>query len=77
MIDSLINPIQCEENNVCVDVRPKAYYPQSPLAQSISFDNGITLPLLYDVVLPYLLVRKPTPDEIHYCTRLSMTSRDA
>ena len=76
MDDLLVNPIQCEENNVQVDTRPKAYYPQSPTAQSVTFNDGTVLPLLYDGVLPYLPVRRPTPDKIHYCPRLSMTSRD-
>ena len=76
MDDSLINPIQCEENNVRVDIRPRAYYPHCDHAQSVRFDDGTELRLQYDGVLPYLPVRRPTKDEIHYCRRLTMTSRD-
>ena len=76
MTDSLVNPIQCEDNNVRVDIRPRVYYPDCTSAQTITFDDGTVLPLLYDGVLPFLPVRRPTPDEVHYCPRLSLTSRD-
>ena len=76
MIDSLVNPIQCEENNVRVDIRPRAYYPNCPTAQSLQFENGMQLALHYDGVLPYLPVRRPTPDEVHHCQRLVLTSKD-
>ena len=75
MVDSLVNPIQCEENEVRIDIRPRAYYPNSTTAQSVCFENGVKLELLYDGVLPYLPVRRPTPDEIHHCQRLVMTSK--
>ena len=32
MQDSLINPIQSEEADIRMDVRPKRYYPNDPLA---------------------------------------------
>ena len=34
MNDSLMNPIQAEEVDVRVDVRPKQYYPDDPFAQT-------------------------------------------
>ena len=76
MVDSLVNPIQCKDNDVCVDLRPRAYYPSASSAQSIMFEDGTSLQLEYDGVLPYLQVCRPTPDEIHYCKRLQMTSKD-
>ena len=75
MNDSLLNPIQAEENNVHIDLRPKRFYPhETTECQSITFSDGTILPLLYEGVLPYLPIRKPTPDEIDTCTRLSITS---
>ena len=56
MVDSLVNPIQCEENGVRIDIRPQAYYPNCPTAQSIQFENGMKLALHYNGVLPYLPV---------------------
>ena len=76
MEDSLINPIQCEENGVRVDVRPRVYYPSSSTAQSLVFDDGTILGIIYDGVLPYVPVRRPTKEEIQYAKRLSLTSRD-
>ena len=77
MEDSLANPIQMEENDVKVDIRPKSFYPNDPNAQSISFPNGTRLEILYDGVLPYLPVRRPTKEELHSCHRLELTSRDS
>ena len=76
MVDSLINPIQCEDNNVRVNIRPKAYYPADAHCQSLVFDDGTTTMIVFDGVLPYIPVKRPTKDEIHYCRRLSLTSRD-
>ena len=76
MEDSLLNPIQCEENDVRIDTRPKLYYPDEPSAQSVDFPDGTRLHILYDGVLPYLPVRRPTKEELHSCRRLEMSSRD-
>ena len=76
MDDSLANPIQLEENNVRVDTRPRTYYPDDPNAQSILFEDGTRLHILYDGVLPYLPVRRPTKEEIATCRRLELTTRD-
>ena len=74
MIDSLLNPIQAEENNVRIDIRPRRFYPsESNHCQSISFSDGTTLPLKYDGVLPYLPIRRPTPEELDTCERISLT----
>ena len=74
MEDSLANPIQAEEIGVRVDTRPKRYYPDDPMAQTIRFCGGTSLPVLYDGVLPYLPVRRLTKDEIHSCKRLVLSS---
>ena len=57
MNDSLLNPIQAEEEDVRVDLRPKRYYPSEPLAQSITFPDGTVIPVDYDGVLPYIPIR--------------------
>ena len=75
MEDYLANPIQAEEIGVRVDTRPKRYYPDDPMAQTIRFCDGTSLPVLYDGVLPYLPVRRPTKDEIHSCKRLVLSSK--
>ena len=53
MKDSLVNPIQSEEVDIRMDVRPKRYYPNDPLAQSVIFPDGTVIPVEYDNVLPY------------------------
>ena len=75
MDDSLINPIQCEDNGVREDTRPKSFYPGEENAQSIVFDDGTKIPIVYSGVLPYIPVRRPTPQEVQDCRRLSLTSR--
>ena len=74
MEDSLINPIQCEENNVKIDMRPKHFYPNQSNCQSVTFDDGTQIPLEFDGVLPYLRVRRPTNKELDSCKRLQLTS---
>ena len=65
MVDSLVNPVQCKDNNVHVNLRPWAYYPSASSAQWIVFDDGTSLQLEYDEVLLYLKVWRSIPDEIH------------
>jgi hypothetical protein len=76
MDDSLMNPIQGEENDVWIDTRPRLYYPDSQDAQSVIFPDLTRLPILYDGVLPYLPVHRPLKEELHTCKRLELTSRD-
>ena len=64
MVDSLSNPIQSEEAGVGLDVRPRYYYKGEEHAQTISFPDGTTIPILYDGALPFIPVRRPTPSEI-------------
>ena len=75
MDDSLCNPVQCEEINVRVDIRPKSYYMDQFQAQSITLESGLIIPLQYDGVLPYLPVRRPTINELKSCDRYTLTSR--
>ena len=75
MDDSLINPIQCEDHGVRVDVRPRAFYPNEERAQSIFFDDGTEIPIKYSGVLPYISVRRPTHEEVASCRHLSLTSK--
>jgi Integrase core domain. len=74
MDDSLLNPIQAEESDVRVDVRPSRYY-SDPHAQSITFPCGTVIPVQYDGALPYIPIRRPTADEIHNVPRLVMTPK--
>ena len=40
MINSLDNPIRCEENDVIIDLHPKVYDPNNNNAQSITLPGG-------------------------------------
>ena len=51
-IDYLANPIQCEDNYMRVDLRPKLYYPNNNNTQSITFPDGNPIPVEYNGVLP-------------------------
>ena len=75
MDDSLINPIQAEEAGIHIDLRPSKYYPSDIGCQTISFPDGTILPILFDGVLPYLPVRRPTKDEVHNSRRMAMSDR--
>ena len=76
MDDSLVNPIQAEEAGVHIDLRPCRYYPPDIGCQQITFPDGTILPILFDGVLPYITVRRPTKDEVQNCRRLAMTDRE-
>ena len=74
MNDSLLNPIQCEENDVRIDLRPAKFYGNhDSKCQKLIFDDGYEIPIEYDGVLPYLPVRKPTPFELDQCERRQLT----
>ena len=76
MQDSLSNPIQSEANGIRIDLRPKLYYGGEEQTQTVTFPNGFVLPIHYEGVLPYILVRRPTPFEIENCMRLELTLRN-
>lgn len=75
MEDSLMNPIQAEENDVRIDVRPKAYYPEVSTAQTVTFNDGTIIDVKYDGVLPYIPIRCPTKIEIDECERVTLTQK--
>ena len=77
MEDSLLNPIQMEEHDVRVDLRPLRYYPSMlETCQCIQFRDGTNIPIQYDGVLPFITVRRPTPIELDTCRRLQLTGSD-
>ena len=77
MEDSLVNPVQCEDNNVHVDLRPQCFYPHlGSNCQKITFEGGETIPLEFDGVLPCIRVRRPTENELHTCKRLQLKSEN-
>ena len=76
MEDSLATPIQCEENNVHVDLRPKRYCQDDTNCQCVTLDDGTTLPLEFYGVLPFIPIRRPTTEEVGSCERIPITSRD-
>ena len=75
IIDSLSNPIQCEDNDVRVYLRPKVYYPNNNNKQSINFPDESSIPFEYNGVLPCIAVRKPNNYEVEHCEWISLTSK--
>lgn len=76
MTDSLANPIQCMDNNVQTDLRPRFYYPSEATAQSIYFSHdNITIPIEYKGPLPFITVRRPSQQELNSCTHVTLTSK--
>ena len=75
MEDGLLNPIQCMENNIRIDIRPRRFCPDDAMAQTFSVPSlDMILPIAYDGVLPFLAVRRPSHDELQTCTRINITS---
>ena len=75
MEDSLVNPLQCEDNGVKVDLHPLRFYPQhEDECQQLSFEDGTNIPLIFDGVLPCIMVRRPNSYELDTCKRLKLTS---
>ena len=58
-----------------IDLR-RHYYDEDCQAQTITFPNGMVLPILYEGVLPYVPGRRPTSFKIENSTRLELPSRD-
>ena len=52
MQDYLVNPSQLELIDIRMDVQPKRYESNDPLAQSVTFPDGTMIPVEYDDVLP-------------------------
>ena len=72
--DSLTNPIQSEESDFRVDISPKVIFKEER-SQSVTFPDDTIIPLMYDGVLPYIPIRRPTSNGIPSCRRLAMSSR--
>ena len=75
MEDSLLQPIQCLQNNVHINTRPTHYFPDDPTAQTLRYDDMV-LPLEYHGPLPFIHVRRPTEKEFNSCTHVELTSHD-
>ena len=75
MTDSLVNPIQCLQNDVRIDSRPRIFYPNDNSSQTIQFE-GQSIDLIYDGPLPYINIRRPTEQEWAQCHHYDMTSSD-
>ena len=52
MINSLANPIQCEDNSVRFDSCPNVYYPNKNNTQSITFLDETSILVEYNGVIP-------------------------
>ena len=75
MIDSLANPVQCEDNDVRFGLRLNVYYPNNNNAHLINFPDGTLIPVDDDGVIPFIVVCKPTKYNVEYCKRISLTSK--
>ena len=75
MKDSLCNRIQSEEAGTKVDICPRRYYEDSDMSQGLIFPYRTVIPILYDVVLPFIPIRRPRPIEIDSCRKIQLTSR--
>ena len=58
MEDSLESNFQSEEIGIHINTRTKKYYSDDSGAQTITFSDGTLIPILYDGVLSYILVRR-------------------
>ena len=74
MEDSLANPFQSEEIGIRSNLRPKAFYPDEEKIQSLTFADGTVIPIVYDGVLPFLPIRRPSLIEVESCERLPLSS---
>ena len=52
------------------------YYKDKDHEQTISFPGDTIVSILYDASLPFIPVRRSTPNQIENCSRLQLTSRD-
>ena len=76
--DLLLNPIQCLENGVRIDIRPSEYYQEKDnTCQSIQITKlEMVIPIKYHGILPSIHVRRPTSDELYQSSRVELTSMD-
>lgn len=72
--DVLLNPIQMRANGVIVDDVPRHLSPNHSSTHSLFFpDENLRIPLGLNGCISYFNIRKPTLQEIHTCTTLSLT----
>ena len=76
--NSLLNPIQCLENDFRIDLWPSKYYQElEGECQSIQIPKlEISIPIEYHGDLPSIHVRRPTSDKLHQCSRIELTNID-
>ena len=74
MIDSLANPIQCEDNYVRFELRRKLYYPYNNNAHFITFPDDFN-PSWVQWIFPCITVHKPTKYEVENCEQIALTSK--
>ena len=60
MSDSLLNPIQAEKVSVRVGTQTKWYYHNDVRCQSLHFPDGTIITGLYEGVIPYISIFRPT-----------------
>ena len=60
MSDSLLNPIQAEKVSVRVGTQTKWYYHNDVRCQSLHFPDGTIITVLYEGVIPYISIFRPT-----------------
>ena len=77
MDDSLINPIQSEEEEIRVNSCPQRYYQKNCSTQRMTFEDGKVIPIKYDRALPFIPIWRPRKEEIHHCRHLPMNSKDS
>ena len=75
MTSSILNPIQAEEVDGRVDKKPKWYDPNDVGCQSLHFPDSASIPVLYEVMLPYIPICHPTKEEFHHYQQLEMISQ--
>ena len=58
---SLANPLLSEYNGIHIDIRLKNDYPNDSSSHKVPLSDVTIIPILYDGVLPYIPVWRPTP----------------
>ena len=76
MTDCLANPIQCMESGTMIDLRPKKFFGNDDSAQTVTFSNGLRVPISHYGPLPFLHVRRPSPLELDTCPHIEFTPSD-
>ena len=56
-----------------IDLRTKVYYPNNNNVQSMTFPDGTSVLVYYNVVIPYIDVRKFTKYEVEDFEQIALT----